>query len=62
MKTQKTNILTKLDSTEMVNLTKEVKESVATDYQSMNRVFSSADLWNIQRTIRRTRISRRHFA
>jgi hypothetical protein len=62
MKTQNTNLLSKLTSREIVDLTKDVKETVAAEYQSMNRVFSSADLWNIQRTTRRTRISRRHFA
>ncbi len=61
MKTQNNNLLNKLNSNEMVNLTKEVKETVATGIQHMNRVFSAADLWKIQNA-KKTRTTRRIFA
>lgn len=61
MKTQNNNFLNKLNSNEMVNLTKEVKETVATGIQHMNRVFSATDLWKIQST-KKTWATRRVFA
>lgn len=47
----------------MVNLTAEVKETVAVNAPAIRHkaVFGAADLWNLERT-RRTRIVRRHFA
>ncbi len=61
MKTQNTNFLVQLSKTELVNLTQEVKETVATENLVTTKTFSSADLWNIQRT-RKSRVTRRHFA
>lgn len=61
MKTQNTNLLIQLNKTELTNLTQEVKETVATENLVIAKTFSSADLWNIQRT-RRSRVIRRHFA
>lgn len=61
MKTQNTNLLIQLNKTELTNLTQEVKETVATENLVITKTFSSADLWNIQRT-RRSRVIRRHFA
>lgn len=61
MKTQNTNLLIQLNKTELTNLTQEVKETVATENLVITKTFSSADLWNIQRT-RRSRVVRRHFA
>ncbi len=60
MKTQNTNLLTELDRTEINNLTKQVKETVATNVATHKPVFSAADLWNIQRT-NRPRTQRRLF-
>ncbi len=59
MKTQNTNFLTRLNSNELVSLTKEVKETIAV--VTNKTTFSVADLWNIQRN-RRTRVQRRMFA
>lgn len=61
MKTQNTNLLIQLNKIELTNLTQEVKETVATENLVITKTFSSADLWNIQRT-RRSRVVRRHFA
>jgi hypothetical protein len=61
MKTQNTNALVQLSKTELVTLTQVVKETVATENHVILKTFSSADLWNIQRT-RRSRVTRRHLA
>lgn len=58
MKTQQTNVLQPLSNNEMVKLASVQKETVAiADYQN-NKVFSSADLWNIRR-LKRTLTTRR---
>ncbi len=61
MKTQNNNLLSKLNSKELVSLTTVVKETIALDVQVNNRVFSAADLWKIQNS-RRVRVARRMFA
>jgi hypothetical protein len=45
-----------LDKTEINNLTIEIKETVSTDSTLTNskQIFSSADLWNIQKMSRTT--------
>ena len=59
MKTQTTNLFSQLSNTEMENLMAEVKETLATGYtQKKNKVFSAAELWNIQRQ-RRSFVQRR---
>jgi hypothetical protein len=60
MKTQ-TDLLTILSKNEISQLTKEIKETVATNYAE-HKTFSAADLWNIQRARRTTRIGRRFIA
>ncbi|MDE3236601.1 MAG: hypothetical protein KGO81_11650 [Bacteroidota bacterium] len=61
MKTQVNILFTKLDKKALDNLTMEVKETVATPEATAQHVtvFSSADLWNIQK-MRRVRSSRRY--
>jgi hypothetical protein len=63
MKTQNTNFLQTLGKTELKNLVKEVKETVATNVAHLNQktAFGVVDLWNLERN-RRSRIARRHFA
>ncbi|MCU0321530.1 MAG: hypothetical protein MUE72_03890 [Chitinophagaceae bacterium] len=61
MKTQHNNLLSQLNSKELVSLTTVVKETIALDVQVNNRVFSAADLWKIQNS-RRVRVARRMFA
>lgn len=60
MKTQ-SNLLATLTKKDISQLTKEVKETVATNYTEHKAVFSAADLWNIQKTRRSFRVSRRLF-
>lgn len=56
MKLESDNLLKNLTLSEFKYLTAEVKETVAKDYQKeRKRIFSAADLWNIQR--RRKNIS-----
>ena len=63
MKTQNTNFLQALCKTQLENLVKEVKETVATNVAHLNQktAFGVVDLWNLERN-RRNRIVRRHFA
>ena len=63
MKTQNTNFFQALGQTQLENLVKEVKETVAVNVAQVNQknAFGVVDLWNLERT-RRTRIARRHFA
>jgi hypothetical protein len=61
MKTQHNNLLSQLNSKELVSLTTVVKETIALDVPVNNRVFSAADLWKIQNS-RRVRVARRMFA
>jgi len=54
------NLLSSLTSNEIKNLTLEVKETIAPEFkEERKRIFSSADLWNIQR--RKKNISGRRF-
>jgi hypothetical protein len=50
MKTQ-TNFLPAINQIQLAKLTAEVKETLATGFEmeQKNRVFSAADMWNIQR-------------
>ena len=61
MKTQN-NLLVELNTKELVKLTTTVKETIATTVQLVNSksIFSTADLWNIQK-MRRVRMPRRLF-
>jgi len=60
MKMQQQNLLAPLTEEKLKELTTEVKEVLATGFVKNNtRVFSSADLWNIQRQ-KRVMIQRRH--
>lgn len=61
MKSNNNNLLTQLSNTEMVSLSKQVKETLATNVQSLQKVFSVADLWKIQNS-RKVRVTRRMFA
>ncbi|HPH22357.1 MAG TPA: hypothetical protein PLW32_00630 [Chitinophagaceae bacterium] len=61
MKISNNKFLNQLSNSEMVSLTKQVKETVATNVQGLNKVFSAADLWKIQSN-RRVRVTRRMFA
>ncbi|MES2370974.1 MAG: hypothetical protein V4557_00240 [Bacteroidota bacterium] len=63
MKTQNTNFFQALGQTQLENLVKEVKETVATNAPHINQknAFGVVDLWNLERT-RRNRIARRHYA
>jgi len=53
-----TNLFKSLSKSEINDLTKQVKETVAVDY---NKSFSSFDLWKIQR-IRKDQRPRRNYA
>ncbi len=61
MKTQNTIFLASLSKADVDNLTKEVKETIATGIAPVNQkaVFSAADYWNLQR-IRKNRTGRRY--
>ncbi len=61
MKTQNTNFLASLGKADVDNLTKEVKETIATGIAPVNQktVFSAADYWNLQR-MRKSRTGRRY--
>ncbi|MBS1628111.1 MAG: hypothetical protein JSR09_05300 [Bacteroidetes bacterium] len=61
MKTQHTNLLNKLNVTELSELTEVTKETIATEIKNHSKVFSCADLWNIQRSAK-ARVLRRHLA
>ncbi len=63
MKTQNNTFFQTLGTTQLNNLVKEVKETVATNIPTVNHktAFGVADLWNLERS-RRTRIVRRHLA
>jgi len=61
MKTQLTNLFSQISKTEVDNLTTQVKETLAMGLtQNSSKVFSAAELWNIQRQ-RRTFVQRRAF-
>ena len=63
MKTQNTTFYQTLGTTQLSNLVKEVKETVAVGMPVINQktAFGVVDLWNLERT-RRTRIVRRPLA
>lgn len=63
MKTENRTFFQSLDTNQMENLVKEVKETIATDAPSENHkiAFGVVDLWNLERN-RRNRIVRRHLA
>ena len=63
MKTENRTFFQTLGKTQLENLVKEVKETIAVDAPSVNykTTFCAADLWNLERS-RRTRIVRRHLA
>ena len=63
MKTTNQNMLMELGENQIQQLTQQVKETVAVDFEMNNSksTFSSADLWNIQR-MRKVRSGRRMFA
>lgn len=59
MKMQSNRLLSPLSEESMVNLTAEVKETLANGYKrSRDRILSTADLWNIQRRLK-PRMTRR---
>ena len=49
MKQQSTALFTQLNKQEVENLTMVVKETLATEFAGQTKIFSSVDLWNIQR-------------
>jgi len=54
MKKQLQALFTPVTKTEISLLTTEVKETLANDFNlNEQKIFSSADLWNIQRTKKR---------
>ncbi|MEO6893874.1 MAG: hypothetical protein ABI136_02505 [Ginsengibacter sp.] len=56
---QSINLLEKLTSSEIKNLTLVVKETVAKDFKKeRKRIFSAAELWDIQRRKRNFSIKR----
>jgi hypothetical protein len=63
MKTQNNSFFQNLGKTQLDNLVKEVKETVATNAPRINQktAFGLVDLWNLERS-RKHRIVRRHFA
>ncbi len=63
MKTQNTTFFQNLGKSQLENLVKEVKETVATTAPKVNHktAFGVVDLWNLERA-RKNRIVRRHFA
>jgi hypothetical protein len=63
MKTQNNNFYETLGQTQLNNLVREVKETIATDSPIIinKTAFGVVDLWNLERT-RRSRIVRRHLA
>lgn len=50
---QSSRLLSPLNEESIVNLTAEVKETLANGYKkNQNRILSTADLWNIQRRLK----------
>ncbi|MBS1732826.1 MAG: hypothetical protein JST02_05975 [Bacteroidetes bacterium] len=61
MKMQSNTLLKKISSLELTGLTSQVKETIATEfYKTSEKVFSAAELWNIQR--QRKNFNRRRFS
>lgn len=48
MKTQLSNVFVPITKTDVARLTQDVKETLAGDHSSQ-KIFSAAELWNIQR-------------
>jgi hypothetical protein len=62
MKTQSTNLFEQISKTQVESLTMEVKETLAMGYNHRkSKIFSAAELWNIQRQ-RKSLNQRRRFA
>ena len=61
MKTQTNSLFTPVSAAVLVQLSAEVKETLAMDFnQPLTKIFSAADMWNIERR-KRTRTQRRYF-
>lgn len=61
MKIQSNNFLEKLSKTEVGNLTITVRETLALNFKkNSDKIFSAAELWNIQRN--RKGFNRRRFS
>lgn len=62
MKTEITKSVIQLDKTSLQELVQEVKETIATDViehlKASKKVFSAADLWNIQRNKKQSKTRR----
>ena len=54
MKTTNSSLNVTLSKEELEQMAKQVKETLAFGYLEQNRIFSSVDLWNIQRSRRST--------
>ncbi len=60
MKTQSTNFFAQISKADLINLTVEVKETLAVHLLEKNgKILSAADVWNIQRN-KKSRIQRRY--
>lgn len=56
------NLLDSLTNNEIKNLTLQIKETVARELiNQKRRIFSAADLWNIQRTKKNATLRRNYF-
>jgi hypothetical protein len=62
MRTEFINLFAEINATELENLTREIKETVAIEMHVENEkpVFTAADLWNIH-NMKRTRATRRNY-
>ncbi len=61
MKKQSYMLFASLSKEDMTNLTNEVKETIAFDLvEPARKVFTSAELWNIQRNIK-SKLQRRYY-
>jgi hypothetical protein len=61
MKTQDNNLFTAVSVAHLANLSAEVKEIIAFDFNHKPaKIFSAADMWNIERR-KRGRVQRRFF-
>ena len=59
MKKQSNNLFTQISTNQFENLTSVVKETLATGFKATkNKIFTTADLWSIQRQ-GKSRIQRR---
>jgi len=58
MRTENTNLFASISNDHMNQMVKEVKETVAVNHENMKTIFSTADLWRIQKN-RRVRVQRR---